>query len=68
MKKSTRSQQSKETKKIIATAKKMLDDGVSFKEVTCYIRNQYDLLAEQNFGFFDNIQYEKAIKSVVEYL
>lgn len=68
MKKSTRSQQSNETKKIIATAKNMVDNGEKFKVVCDYIKGRYEDMAKENYNFFDNIQYNKAINSIVNYI
>ena len=68
MKKSTRSQQSNKTKKIIATAKKMVDVGEDFKIVCSYIKKSYEDIARENYGFFDNLQYQKALKSVIDYM
>lgn len=68
MKKSTRSQQSKETKKIITTAKKMVDDGENFRVVCSYIKKCYEDMAKENYNFFDNVQYNKSIKSIVDYI
>jgi hypothetical protein len=68
MKKSTRSQQSNETKKIITKAKKMVDVGEDFKIVCSYIKKCYEDMARENYGFFDNLQYQKALKSVVDYM
>lgn len=68
MKKSTRSQQSGETKKIIATAKKMVDAGENFKVICSYIKKCYDDMAIENYNFFDNVQYQKALKSVIDYM
>jgi hypothetical protein len=67
MKTCTRSQQSKETKEIIARAKTLVDCQISVKEVFKFIRHEYDSLASKQ-GFFDNLQYQKAIKSVVDYM
>lgn len=68
MTKSTRSQQSGETKKIIATAKKMVDAGENYKVVCSYIKKCYENMARENYGFFDNLQYQKALKSVIDYM
>lgn len=68
MKKSTRSQQSNETKKITATAKKMIDNGETFKTVCSYIKKCYEDMAKENYNFFDNVQYNKAIQSIVNYI
>ena len=68
MKKSTRSQQSNETKKIIATAKKMVDAGANYKVVCGYIKNCYEDMAKENHNFFDNVQYQKALKSAIDYM
>ena len=68
MKKSTRSQQSNETRKIIASAKKMVDAGENFKVVCSYIKKRYEDMARENYNFFDNIQYQKALKSVIDYM
>jgi hypothetical protein len=67
MKTCTRSQQSKETKVIIRNAKMMVDQNKPRKEVFDFIRTSYNALAEQ-YGFFDNVQYDKAIKSIVDYM
>ena len=68
MKKSTRSQQSNETKKIIATAKKMVDAGENYKVVCGYIKKRYEDMAKENHNFFDNVQYQKALKSAIDYM
>ena len=68
MKKSTRSQQSNETKKIIAIAKKMVDAGENYKVVCGYIKNRYEDMAKENHNFFDNVQYQKALKSAIDYM
>ena len=68
MKRSTRSQQSNETRKIIATAKKMVDIGEDFKIVCLYIKKCYEDIARENYNFFDNVQYQKALKSVIDYM
>ena len=67
MKTSSRTQQSKETKKIIAEAKKMLTNGVEYKAVIEHIKNCYNDMAKAT-GFFDTIQYNKAIKSIIDFM
>ena len=64
----TRSQQSEQTKAIIRVAKKLVDRGAPRKEVFKFIEDNYKVLARQNNGFFDNVQYQKAVKSVVNYM
>jgi hypothetical protein len=67
MKKSSRSQQSEFTKSTIRKAKKMVDDGFDYKAVMNFLKEEYEAEA-QNTGFFDNIQYNKATKSVIDYM
>lgn len=67
MKKSTRSQQSRETKNIIARAKKMIDNDESYKVVCEFVKKSYEDMAVEN-GYFDNLQFNKAIKSVADYV
>ena len=54
----TRSQMSKETKNIIAKAKRDIDNGRDYREV----------LKEVEESIQDNLQRNKAIKSVVDYI
>lgn len=68
MKNSTRSQQSEQTKAIIRAAKKLVDENAPRKEVFSFIEESYKTMAAQNHGFFDNVQYQKAVKSVVDYM
>lgn len=68
MKKSTRSQQSEQTKAIIRAAKKLVDAKTPRKEVFSFIEESYKTMAAQDHGFFDNVQYQKAIKSVIDYM
>lgn len=67
MKKSTRSQQSEFTKKTIVSAKKMVDDGVDFRSVMNFIREEFERDAKTT-GFVDNLQLNKATKSVIDYM
>lgn len=66
MRRCSRSQQSSETKKIIAVAKNMVKNGSSNSTVFEYIKNSYNEIANDNFGFFDNVQYNKALNSVIK--
>lgn len=68
MKHSSRTQQSEFTRTIIRKAKKMIDDGVNYKEVLVYIKKEFEEDAKNNHNFFDNIQYQKAINSVIAYI
>lgn len=68
MKRSSRTQQSEFARTIIRKAKKMIDDGVNYKEVLVYIKKEFEEDAKNNHNFFDNIQYQKAVKSVIDYI
>ena len=50
------------------TAKKMVDVGEDFKIVCSYIKKSYEDIARENYGFFDNLQYQKAFKSAIDYM
>lgn len=63
----SKTQQSSETKKIIAAAKNMVRNGHGSKEVFNYIENCYNEMAKAT-GLFDNIQYRKALKAVIEFM
>ena len=54
----SRSQMTKETKSIIAKAKREIDKGRDYKEVLNEVKQSID----------DNLQRSKAIKSIVDYL
>ena len=54
----SRTQQTKETKAIIAKAKRNIDNGKNYK----------DILNEVREMITDSIQREKAIKSIVDYI
>ena len=54
----SRTQQTKETKAIIAKAKKDIDNGKNYKDVLDEIREMIT----------DSIQREKAIKSIIDYI
>lgn len=68
MRKASRTSQSDFTKKVIRAAKEMVDNGIETKKVFAFIENEYKEEAKQNFGFIDNVQYQKAIQSVVKYI
>jgi hypothetical protein len=68
MKKSSRTQQSAFTKNVIKVAKQMVDNNKDSKEVFAYIESEYKKEAENHLGIIDNIQYQKAIKSVIDYM
>lgn len=55
--KSPRSSQSKETKAIIKTAKKNIDNGMNWKEAI-----------KPAHAIEDSIQREKAIKAIIDYI
>ncbi|MBO5920995.1 MAG: hypothetical protein J6Q48_01240 [Bacteroidaceae bacterium] len=58
MVRSSRSQQTKETKAVIAKAKRDIDNGRNYKEV----------FAEVNEKITDSLQRSKAIKSIIDYM
>ena len=65
--KTTRSQQTAFTKSVITKAKKMLDNKEDYKKVLEFVKAEFDKEAKAN-GYFDNLQYNKATKSVIEYI
>lgn len=68
MKRSTRSQQTPFTKKVIKAAKAMIDNGADTKDVFNYIEEEFKRNAADNLGMVDNLQYQKAVKAIVEYI
>ena len=54
----SRTQQTKETKAIIAKAKRDIDNGKNYKDVLNEVREMIT----------DSIQREKAIKSIIDYI
>ena len=58
MVRSSRSQQTKETKAVIAKAKRDIDNGRNYKEV----------FAEVNEKITDSLQRSKAIQSIIDYM
>lgn len=68
MKKSSRTQQSDFTKNVIKIAKQMVDSGKDRKVIFSYIENEFTKEAENHMGMIDNVQYQKAIKSVIDYM
>ena len=68
MKKSSRTQQSDFTKNVVKMAKQMVDNGSDRKAVFAYVENEFNKEAEKHLGVVDNIQYRKALKSVIDYM
>ena len=68
MKSCSKSQQSQFTKVVIRKAKKMIDEGIDYKEVLNFVKKSFEDDAKNNHNFFDNIQYQKAVKSVIDYI
>ena len=49
-------------------AKEKVDAGENYKVVCGYIKKRYEDMAKENHNFFDNVQYQKALKSAIDYM